>query len=454
MDTFKNKYLKYKKKYIDLKNNLMGGNPLYLNNPSILTKGKYEKMNMDEKNEFPFYCPKKSKYLCTINTPNFGLCKNKLEDCDVYNGENKYPILDIESNPDRSKMVEKGKDFGYNLNSDKNCSKLELNSKGDYKLTKSDKKVPDKFKIMTWNLWYSMKETGDKEKDLFHIDFFNKRMEIIADKILSSNADIVCLQEIGELTFDQIYPSIKLVYPYFYENPSNFEKNTMGKRKRNLETLCLSKYPAQSFKLFGVEGNLDYNNSMLMIEYDKFIVFNVYLQAGTKYSPGQKDLWFNYSRCRYNEYMSIQNYINKNKLTKPIIVLGDFNTNLNGNYDEWPELRAFQQMNLDDFWLKKSNNNSGFTENTQINLMRWNVKFEEKELRIDGIFGSADLFYVKKIKLIGTKPFNIDSEFQDKFIKYRVPNIEDKLSKIRKNNDEIKLWPSDHFGVLAEIILK
>ena len=63
------------------------------------------------------------------------------------------------------------------------------------------------------------------------------------------------------------------------------------------------------FNLFGVEGNLSYNNSMLMIEFDDFIVFNVYLQAGTKNSPGQQNLWFNYSRCRYHEYLSIQNYI-------------------------------------------------------------------------------------------------------------------------------------------------
>ena len=41
-------------------------------------------------------------------------------------------------------------------------------------------------------------------------------------------------------------------------------------------------------------------------------------------------------------------------------------------------------MNLDDFWLQKYNNDSGFTEDTLINLMRWNVKFEEKIYRIDG----------------------------------------------------------------------
>ena len=225
-----------------------------------------------------------------------------------------------------------------------------------------------------------MKTTGNKDEDLFYMKFFYTRMGSIIENILLSEADIICLQEVGKLTFDLIYPLIQSTYPYFYENPLNFDSSNTGVRGRNLETVCVSKYPALSFKLFSVEGNLSYNNSMLMIEFDTFVVFNVYLQAGTRNSPGQRDLWFNYSRCRYNEYMSIKNYIDYNHISKPIIVLGDFNTNLNGEPNEWPELKAFGLMNLDDFWLKKYDITSGLTEDTDINHMRWNVKFEEKKI--------------------------------------------------------------------------
>jgi hypothetical protein len=31
-------------------------------------------------------------------------------------------------------------------------------------------------------------------------------------------------------------------------------------------------------------------------------------------------------------------------LTKPIVVLGDFNTDLNGKEKDWPELKAFKQL--------------------------------------------------------------------------------------------------------------
>lgn len=110
-----------------------------------------------------------------------------------------------------------------------------------------------------------MKTTGNKDEDLFYMKFFYTRMGSIIENILLSEADIICLQEVGKLTFDLIYPLIQSTYPYFYENPLNFDSSNTGVRGRNLETVCVSKYPALSFKLFSVEGNLSYNNSMLMI---------------------------------------------------------------------------------------------------------------------------------------------------------------------------------------------
>lgn len=454
MNFYQEKYLKYKNKYTNLKK-FKGGNPMHSIEKSIvLRKEEYDELDENDQNKFPFYCPNESKYLCTLSSPSFGLCKNKLDDCDNYNGENTYPIYDISNNPEREELLKFGKKYKYELQGNKDCAKLTKNSGVEYSLENNPEiKVPKTFKILTWNLWYSMKTTDNDDENLFHMKFFYTRMWDIIENILLSEADIICLQEVGKLTFDLLYPMIQSIYPYFYENPLNFDLSNDGDRGRYLETMCLSKYPALSFKLFAVEGNLTYNNSMLMIEFETFIIFNVYLQAGTRNSPGQRDLWFNYSRCRYNEYMSIKKYIDDNNIRKPIIVLGDFNTNLNGQEDEWPELRAFKLMDLDDFWLKKYNSDSGFTEDTSVNHMRWNVKFEEKIFRIDGIFGTKDAFEIKKIKLIGTKPIEIDSAFQEKFIQYRVPDQENKLDKIRKTDDKIKIWPSDHFGVLAKIKL-
>lgn len=96
MNLYEEKYLKYKNKYIDLKKNLKGGNPMYSNEKGILlTKEKYDKLNKEKQNEFPFYCSDDNQYLCTISSPSFGLCKNNLDNCDNYDGENTYPIYDI-----------------------------------------------------------------------------------------------------------------------------------------------------------------------------------------------------------------------------------------------------------------------------------------------------------------------------------------------------------------------
>lgn len=273
---------------------------------------------------------------------------------------------------------------------------------------------------------------------------------VICNIIIRSNVDIVCLQEVSRISFEMLLSKLHSVYNFYYEIPFTPNDDINGDRNRTIETVCFSKFPAEKYKLFSVEGNLSYNNSMIMVEFNDFIIFNVYLQAGTKNSPGQKDLWFNYSRCRYNEYMSIGKYLHTNNISKPIIVLGDFNTNLNGIYEEWPELKAFDKLNLQDAWVEKYDKNSGFTENTNINLMRWNLKYEEKIFRIDGIFYTRNKLITHNINLLGTEPIEIDEQMQQEFLDYRTPKNKP-IENIRLHQGKIKIWPSDHFAVIADL---
>lgn len=412
-----------------------------------LTKNDYDKLSKEEQNIFPFYCPEEAPFLCSLKTPNYGLCKVRPNDCHTYVGENILPTYDT-SEQSRADKLAFGKQYNYDLvDRGKNCSRLIENSSKEYNIQST---TPNKFKIITYNIWNSMQKINDnKEKETFNIKFLKMRMSRICKLIIKSKADIVCLQEVSNITFHLIYPKLKDIYPFYYEKPFDLDEKV---RKRNAETICFSKFPAISHKLYGIEGNLSYNNSMLIVEYDKFIVFNVYLQAGTKNSPGQQDLWFNYSRCRYNEFLSIDKYIKDNNLTKPFIVAGDFNTDLNGSISEWPELKAFEQLNLQDAWLADGNNDEGFTENTDINLMRWNVKFEEKKFRIDGIFYTKGRFTANKLRIAGVKPISMSSEMETLFIKYRVPTNKPKtLLRLYKN--KLKIWPSDHFAVIANIEL-
>jgi endonuclease/exonuclease/phosphatase family metal-dependent hydrolase len=449
---YEKKYLKYKAKYNNLKNIMIGGKIDSTGYAIRFTKENYDMLRSEnERKKFPFYCDNKNPYLCTLNTPNYGLCKTKITDCSNYMGENNYLKYDL--TPERQKNLEYGITYGgYNLygTTNKDCSKLIENSKASYEGTFN---IPTKFKIMTYNLWWTMKITGDSVKDEFHKKFLQVRMNEIARIINNSKSDIVCLQEVGNLSFEIIQPLLAAKYPHYYEAPFHTDPNNNGSRGRSIETVCFSKYQVRGFKLFSVGGNLQYNNSMLIMEFDNVIIFNVYLQAGTRNSPGQKDLWFNYSRCRYNEYLAIGKYLKDNNISKPIVALGDFNTNLNGNVKDWPELKAFQQLKLQDAWLEKYDDKAGFTENTEVNFMRWNVKFEEKIYRIDGIFYTKDKLKTNSIEILGDKPIDIDEDMQKKFYDIRIPNKPNKDQLIRKNGNTIQLWPSDHFAVMAELEL-
>ncbi len=452
---YKNKYLKYKNKYLSLKN--QNGGKIFVSDKDItralkFTKKEYDKLEKNEQDEFPFYCNDEKPNLCTINTPNYGLCKKNALECDKYIGEDEYLKYDL-TDEKRKEQFDYGKQFGYNIyeqKDKKDCSKIVENSIKTYD---GEFPIPNNFRIITFNCWWSLKApTGDKDKDAFNEEFFKTRIKVIAEIINESNADVVCLQEVGLETFQILHSKLKDTYHYFYENPFNPDKDNDGPRKRSLETLCFTKMPVKLFRSLGAEGNLNYHNSILMLEFDNLVVFNVYLQAGTIKSPGQKDTWFNYSRCRYNQYIKIGKLLNEYKIEKPIVVLGDFNTDLNGDpNDKWYELRAFNELNLQDSWLELYDNKSGFTENTDVNLMRWNVKFEEKVLRIDGIFHTKDKIKTHKIELLGDKPIDVSDEMQKDFVKYRVPNKENKEQLIRKNGSKIQLWASDHFAVCADL---
>ena len=485
MDFF-HKYKKYKQKntklltqYPKLTEYLKyGGGP---NEDNIkYTRSEYD---MDpNKNSFPFYCDDEYPILCGDSTTNFGLCKKTQEECDTYTGEQTYLTYDTVDYPSRRENIIRGKEYGYNMYdyNNSNCSLLHLDASG-IDITDHVTKIGKKIKIMTQNLWWSVKQTNfdEHEKKQFHDDFLSIRLNKIADIILKETPDIVCMQEVGKKSFDILEEKLREQYPYHYEiDVSQIQEGKNGSRKRDLETLCFSKYPVMNFKLFGVGGNLSYSNSMSVLEFPDFVVFNVYLQAGTRNSPGQSDLWFNYSRCRYQEYLSIHRYMQENNIRKPIIVVGDFNTNLNGNFKEWPELKAFSQLDLSDLWLmsdielldqdyrlqmlEKGENidtinkkiREGNTEDTDLNQMRWNVKFEEKKYRIDGIFATKDAFDVKNIKRVGLDPIDISENMQRLFKQYRIPNYPNKEELIKLFDGELKIWPSDHFGVIAEMELK
>lgn len=311
--------------------------------------------------------------------------------------------------------------------------------------------LPKQFKIITYNIW-GLFHPKDKERDDFVLKIMEIRMKEVATIISNLDADIVCLQEMTNesLYFLTKYLHDKDKYPYKYEIDFDIKRDK-NIRKRTVELYYMSKYKPNDVKIYSVPGNIGYDNSFMIIEYTDLTIINCYMQAGSKYSPGQEKYWFHYAKCREEEYTVIMNILKNYK--KSIIWLGDFNTNLDGTLIEWPENSILRENNLCDAWLilNSLNENPGYTEDTATNVMRWNIKFMEKKFRYDGILYKGDLI-PKNISIIGNKEIILDKELSDEFYKHLVPNVHDKDTKIKYADDIQKLFalfPSDHFGIIC-----
>jgi hypothetical protein len=140
---------------------------------------------------------------------------------------------------------------------------------------------------------------------------------------------------------------------------------------------------------------------------------------------------------------------------KKIILCGDFNTHLDGSYDNWPELRQISNLNLKDAY-KTLNSNLGYTEDTNINKMRWNIKFQKKLFRYDAIL----LRNITPItcNIIGKIPFDLTVDETNKVIEFlKIQGLEEKLHNLVYKKDSnpkiLDWWPSDHFGLVSELKL-
>jgi exonuclease III len=250
------------------------------------------------------------------------------------------------------------------------------------------------------------------------------RINLIADVIIKNNPDIVCFQEVSLISLQILKKRLSYIYKYQYETDYFFDE--ILQRNREVETITFSKYQVCNYQVYGLDGNLRYNNSLIRTEFNNFVLYNVYLQAGSKKSPGQEYYWFHYTRCRIDQLKRIKELIDKDM--KPVIICGDFNFHLDGG-DEWLEYNEIKDY-FKDSW-KEVNNNEGFTENTDINTMRWNLKFQEKKVRYDGILYKGSSIHPFLSKTVGKKSVPLNKQMTKLFIKNF---ISDNHKKIKYNN--------------------
>ncbi len=402
------------------------------------TKDIYEKQTEEEKKINNFYCPNDYPYLCTINSNSFGLCKKTPEDCLNIQSPSKIPIIVNNKNNNLGKL------YGYNT---KNLHKRCHNIYKDYEFISNNlSNVPNNFKIMTYNIWGLINKSKNTDKNIFLYELMKIRMKGLCDEIIKNDPDILCFQEMSTESYNLICEHLGSKYKYKYEENFDINKNK-NIRVRDVEVCVFSKFPIEKVTIYGLDGNQHYKDSFMIIEYSNLVIFNCYLQSGSKNSPGQENYWYHYARLRCDQLKKIKEKINN--YNKPIILLGDFNFHLDGNYYDWTETKELENFN--DSWRILNKNDNGFTEDTEVNDLRWNLKFQHKQLRYDGIFYKN--LIPEKSWIIGNNPIELEKKNTDKFKDLLV--LKNNINKIRYNeNNLINIFPSDHFGVITKFQLK
>jgi exonuclease III len=290
-------------------------------------------------------------------------------------------------------------------------------------------KIPSPFKVATQNAlglyWGTYREKPAKGSPVeASFDIMELRTALLRDFLSKASPDFICFQESTRTWIDLLDKErVPEMYPYIY--PTETEMIEQESNGANATVSIMSKYPAKRATTYMLQGNSSYFNALGIYEFENLVIVNVYMQAGAEISPGQKYKWENYARCRRQQLMFIKQKIDAIRGSKAIVVLGDFNFELNSIryqgegsgaaardanrhliYDptasdmKWAEHKflvgekglnlndSYKELHIDDPDKAVS---EGYTEYTDVNTFRFLGKLEEKMLRYDGIFFNNDL---------------------------------------------------------------
>jgi hypothetical protein len=497
--------------------------------PGILRVGDTEIKYMKKCN--------KEKVMCDKNTKNYALCVNLEEDCDNVDYEYEYiptnpkdpnGLIEISGTEINPKGVERfhieydeeGNTLGgvekmlakrvlesdVRINEqtgrrkayapDFHPTSCYIQKKGSishsYKDVDEESNIGSPFSIVTQNALGLYR--GKEEDQLDESNPTDRKNKAILDimklrtaylrKLLSDYGypAFVCFQEMTTHFFDFLYKEKRDMinnYPYVYPTIEDFDE--LKSKGADATVMLMSRYPAKKTTTYMLQGNSSYYNALGVYEFNNLIIFNCYLQAGSEISPGQKYNWENYSRCRRQQLMFIKDIIDKSGSGKAVIVLGDFNSELNAlgyegkpkDIDKWSELKFLEDLELQDSFRDINPSDPGLTENTDINSLRFLGKLEEKALRYDGIFynnllNPTNSTVVSNIGLplndeipsqLDITEYNktkINEQYKDAMVfeppKENKAAIEKKNEYMRTHpglNDVYELFVSDHFGVMT-----
>ena len=393
-------------------------------------------------------CPKEAHIFCGPTTLSRGLCVENERQCSTRS----TGVRPVPQTPKNTI----GKKYSYTEEYlGRHCYFSEDTLKVDYDQSfPNGEAVPGNFSCLTYNIWGLARTESQKH-------LFGLRQSLLEATIRESGADLLCLQEMSDFSYERLS---KLIGQYKFASEIPYPVKSIPKRNRAVDTYFLSKYQPSRVTLYGLPGVLGYENCLLVIEYPNLVLFNLYNQAGSKSSPGQAEKWIHYSRCRYDILQTIYDMILRRYSKQNIIICGDFNFHLDGEVHEWPEMEMiykFAALGFVDTYRTLNPTATGYTEDTDRNVMRWNQKLIEKHYRYDGILYRSTNAFCKPSKsvLIGTDHECLsvaESEWFVNAVSEVKPDELDKLTQCARNRSRKLRLPinaSDHFGVLTKFTL-
>jgi len=240
--------------------------------------------------------------------------------------------------------------------------------------------------FVTYNIWF----------DDF---FFKERFQATSKLLKNTNADIIALQEITD-------DSLELLLQEDWVKDNYFISDISGSTFHSYGVILLSKIPLKNLYLYQLPSIMD--RKVLIAE---FVINEKKMLISTTHLESMK-LSSSIRSIQLKEIFELLNDSNNS------VLMGDFNF-----CSSWEENTNIESSYLD-FWEVLQTNESGYTEDTNMNAMTRQKKGKVKAVRFDRIISRSveNEWKPKKINRIGMQ--SISAELPD-------------------------IFPSDHFGLFG-----
>jgi tyrosyl-DNA phosphodiesterase 2 len=241
--------------------------------------------------------------------------------------------------------------------------------------------------VVTFNVWFANY-------------YFYTRCDALLEIVRDCDADVIGLQEVTP-EFLQWLLGKQWVRDHYYLS------DISGRTVDPYGVLLLSRFPVRSFLLHNLPSFMDRNLLVAELEVNEQT-----FQIGTVHLESMKEFAFMHK-------LQLETIFPLLKKSDHAILMGDFNF-----CATWEEKKALIDSRYQDMWSALRADEPGYTEDTDINLMRWLIKNKRKHVRFDRLLLGSPSWQPKSIRLLGTKP--VSPEHPD-------------------------IFPSDHFGLVATI---